>query len=63
MPIVQIHLLKGRNLEQKKRLVREVTSAICDSIEVKPEQVRIILQEMPMDCYSVGGGLFSEKNS
>ncbi|MBN1333889.1 MAG: 2-hydroxymuconate tautomerase family protein [Synergistales bacterium] len=63
MPIVQIHLLEGRSLEQKKQLVSEVTGAICRSIEVKPEQVRIILQEMSMDCYSVGGGLFSEKGS
>jgi len=61
MPIVKIHLLEGREQEKKKRLVREVTEAICRSIDVKPQQVRIILDEMPRDNYSVGGELYSER--
>lgn len=63
MPIVQVHLLEGRTNEQKKNLVREVTSSICSSLGVKPEQVRIILSEMNPGDYSVGGELFSEKRS
>lgn len=63
MPIVQVHLLEGRSLEQKKNLVKEMTSSICSSLGVRPEQVRIILSEMNPDEYSVGGELFSEKRS
>ena len=63
MPIVKIHLLEGRNQEKKKQLVREVTQAICRSIDVKPQQVRIILDEMSRDSYSVGGELFSEREA
>jgi len=61
MPIVQVHLLEGRTAEQKKKLVREMTASICSSLEVKPEQVRIILSEMKPSDYSVGGELLSHK--
>jgi 4-oxalocrotonate tautomerase len=61
MPIIQVHLLEGRSGEQKKKLVSEMTGAVCSSLDVVPEQVRIILSEMSPEDYSVGGILFSEK--
>ncbi len=61
MPIVQINLIEGRTAEQKKTLVEKVTGAVCESVDVKPEQVRIILSEMRRDHYAAGGVLFSDK--
>jgi 4-oxalocrotonate tautomerase len=61
MPIIQVHLLEGRSGEQKKKLVSEMTGAVCSSLDVVPEQVRIILSEMSPEDYSVGGTLFSDK--
>lgn len=61
MPIVQINLIEGRTAEQKKTLVGKVTGAVCESVDVKPEQVRIIISEMRRDHYAVGGVLFSDK--
>lgn len=29
MPIVQIHLIQGRDKDKKKQLVKKVTQAIC----------------------------------
>ena len=63
MPIVQVHLLEGRSTEQKKMLVSEMTACICLALEVRPEQVRIILSEISHGDYAVGGELFSEKKS
>ncbi len=63
MPIVQVHLLEGRSTEQKKMLVSEMTASICLALEVRPEQVRIILSEISRGDYAVGGELFSEKKS
>ena len=60
MPIVQIHLLEGRNADQKRALVKEVTRAICDTANVPPEKVRIILSDMPHGDYAVGGVLASD---
>jgi 4-oxalocrotonate tautomerase len=61
MPILQIHLLEGRDNEKKKKLVENVTQAVCESLDVKPEQVRIILSEMARGNYAAAGKLFSEK--
>jgi len=61
MPILQIHLLEGRDKEKKKKLVEKVTQAVCESLDVKPEQVRIILSEMARGNYAAAGKLFSEK--
>lgn len=57
MPIVQIHLLEGRDNEKKRKLVAEVTKAICNTLETSPEKVRIILSEMAENHYAVGGEL------
>ncbi|ADE57357.1 MULTISPECIES: 4-oxalocrotonate tautomerase [Aminobacterium] len=62
MPIVNVHLFEGRTLEQKRRLVDEVTKAICNSIEVPADAVRIILMEMERTDFAVGGVLASDKN-
>ncbi|MDD4365637.1 MAG: 2-hydroxymuconate tautomerase family protein [Synergistales bacterium] len=61
MPILQVHLLQGRTLEQKKRLVKEVTEAVCRSLGTQPEQVRIILSEMAREEYSIAGTLLSDR--
>jgi len=61
MPIVQIHLLEGRSKEQKENLVRELTNVICQTVDVEPEQARIILSEMHRDNYSIAGTLISNK--
>lgn len=61
MPIVQVHLIEGRTTDQKRRLVTEMTRAVVDTLGVKPEDVRIILQDMARHDYGVGGMLIMDK--
>ncbi len=37
MPEVIIELAQGRTIEQKRALVRQVTQAVVDTCDVKPE--------------------------
>jgi 4-oxalocrotonate tautomerase len=62
MPIVQIELLEGRTLEQKKVMVEKVTQAIVESVGAQPEKVSIIIREMAKENYAQAGKLMSEKN-
>lgn len=55
MPIVQVHLLEGRTVEQKRKLIAAVTQALVDSIGAKPESVRVLLDEMPKEHFGIGG--------
>ena len=57
MPVAEIHLLEGRSLEQKRKLISELTRVISESVDVKPEQVRIIIHEMPKAHFGIGGVL------
>jgi 4-oxalocrotonate tautomerase len=57
MPIVQIHLMEGRTKEKKAALVKKVTEAIIDTLEVKPENIRIILSDMKPENYAISGTL------
>jgi 4-oxalocrotonate tautomerase len=55
MPIVRIDLLEGRSPEHKAQLIRRVTAAVVESLEVRPEQVRVLLYELPPENGGVGG--------
>lgn len=55
MPIAQINILEGRTDEQKEMLIREVTDAICRSLDAREESVRIILNEMPAQHFGIAG--------
>ncbi|HHW18519.1 MAG TPA: 4-oxalocrotonate tautomerase [Firmicutes bacterium] len=57
MPIVQIELIEGRTVEQKRALVKEVTDAIVRTLGVQPEAVRIILRDMKKENFAVAGTL------
>lgn len=57
MPIVQIHLLEGRTIEQKRKLVASVTQAVCDSVNVTPDHVEVILSDMARHDYAAAGVL------
>ncbi len=61
MPIVQIELLEGRTVEQKRTLVEKVTQAIIDSLGASPESISIILRDMPKENYAKAGQLAIDK--
>ena len=55
MPIVTIHMLEGRNKEKKKELIQNVTDTVTKTLQMHPESVRVILEEMSYDNYGVAG--------
>ena len=61
MPIVQVHLIEGRAVDQKRKLVAEITDAVVRSLGSKPEDVKIILQDMKKHDYAIAGVLFMDR--
>ena len=55
MPIANIQILAGRPAQAKQALIRSVTAAIVESLQVKPESVRVIVQEVPPEQWGIGG--------
>jgi 4-oxalocrotonate tautomerase len=61
MPIVQIDLLEGRTVEQKRAMVAKITEAITTTADCPAEAVTIILRDMPPHNLGKAGKLRSDK--
>ena len=55
MPIAIIHLMEGRDDARKARAIAAVTQALVESLDAKPETVRVILQEVPRAHWGIAG--------
>jgi len=63
MPIVQISMIAGRTPEKKELLIKKVTDAIVEALQIPAEKVRIILNEVPKENIGRGGVPLSKLDS
>ncbi|MGZ9710005.1 tautomerase family protein [Glaciimonas sp. GNP009] len=63
MPIIEIHLMEGRTVSQKRALIAGVTNAVIAALDVGPEQVRILIDELLPEHFAVSGKTTAEKRS
>ena len=57
MPVVAIHMEKGRPIEMKRALAGAMTKAVTVALDVPPEWVTIIIAEVERENWAVGGRL------
>jgi len=55
MPIVQISMIQGRTPEKKEELIKKVTDAIVETLQISKDRVRIVLNEVPKENIAYGG--------
>jgi 4-oxalocrotonate tautomerase len=63
MPFIQVNLGAGRTAEQKQRLVKDVSKAAAEAIDVPESSVRVWLIEIPADVIMVGGQTMAERTA
>ncbi|HZP23149.1 MAG TPA: tautomerase family protein [Terriglobales bacterium] len=63
MPHVQITMLTGRTIEQKRRIVQRLTELLCEELQAKPDAVVITLVEVPRENYARGGVLKADRKA
>lgn len=61
MPIIEMHLMKGRTSEQKQRVATAITEAIHESLGVKPETIRILITEHGTEDFYVAGATLQKR--
>jgi 4-oxalocrotonate tautomerase len=61
MPSIQITMLKGRSIEQKRKLVERVTDAMAEEAKTPKEGVVVTIIEVERDDYARGGVLMSDR--
>ena len=62
MPIVQISMIQGRTPEKKEQLIKKVTNAIVEALQIPADKVRIVLNEVPKENLGYGGIPLSKMN-
>jgi 4-oxalocrotonate tautomerase len=60
-PSLQITMLAGRTIEQKRRTVKRVADALREGLNVQPEKLTIAFVEVPRDSYARNGVLLSDR--
>jgi 4-oxalocrotonate tautomerase len=61
MPEVIIELAEGRTLDQKRRLVQEITDVVVRVCDVDAQAVVVIIHTNPKTDKAKGGVLFSDR--
>ena len=55
MPVIRADILKGRSQAQKARFAAGVTEAAVEALGVRPEQVRVLINEVEPEHWFVAG--------
>ncbi|MGB5599706.1 MAG: 2-hydroxymuconate tautomerase [Thiothrix litoralis] len=55
MPLIQVTMIQGRTPEQKNAFFAQVTAVAAETLGVKPEQVRVVINEVPAEHWCIGG--------
>jgi 4-oxalocrotonate tautomerase family enzyme len=61
MAHVQITMLSGRTMEQKRRAVKRITEVLTEELHVKSEKLTIAFVEVPRESYARNGTLMSDR--
>lgn len=61
MPFVNVSLYKGRTSEQKERLIKSITDAVCKSVDCPAEAVWIKIEDVDKENWGMGGVQSSKK--
>lgn len=60
MPIYHVEMLEGRTLEQKKKLVQEITRVTVEVLGGSPDAVDVLITDVKRENWANGGVLWSE---
>ncbi len=55
MPIAHIHILEGRDAEQKQKLIEGVTNAMCHTLHADRSKIKVLLHEVPKENWGSAG--------
>ncbi len=62
MPLVQVTMLQGRTVEQKRKLAARITDAMVEEAGARQEAIVVTFVEVSKESYASGGVLMSDKN-
>jgi 4-oxalocrotonate tautomerase len=61
MPVVTVQMWTGRSTTQKRALVHAITDAMVQHAGAKPDNLHVILQEVPKENWALAGVMGDER--
>ncbi|MGA2857567.1 MAG: 2-hydroxymuconate tautomerase [Candidatus Sulfotelmatobacter sp.] len=61
MPLVQITMLEGRTVDQKRKLAKRITDALVEEAGARREAIIVAFHEVSKESYASGGELMADK--
>jgi 4-oxalocrotonate tautomerase len=61
MPLVEVSLIEGRTPEQIRSLIHELHGAVVRALAAPPENVRVIVREVPAAHWAAGDITLAER--
>jgi len=62
MPLVQVTMLQGRTVEQKRKIAERITDAMVEEAGARREAIVVTFLELSKESYASGGLLMIDKN-
>ena len=60
MPVVSVHMLAGRTVDQKRRLAAEITQAMVEIAGADRQNVHVLIDEVAAENWSRAGALIAD---
>jgi 4-oxalocrotonate tautomerase len=60
MPTIHVEMFEGRTLDQRRKLVKEITDGTCRALGCPADAVQIILTDIKKENWAEAGKLFSD---
>ena len=61
MPFINVKMLAGRSIEQKRALVEALTEAMVETCEADRDGTTVVIEEYERDHWAKGGVLVSDR--
>lgn len=62
MPTYHVEMMEGRTVEQKRRLVEEITRVSVEVLGGSTESVDVVITDVRRENWATGGKLWSDRS-
>ena len=63
MPTYHVEMIEGRSIEQKRKLVQEITRVTVEVLGGSPDTIDILITDVKRENWATGGKLWTEPRS
>ena len=61
MPVVHVHVWKGRSADQKRKLSKAITDAMVEHMDCKPDALHVMISEYGLENWAKAGILGTDR--